>query len=211
MKVFQRVMTLKRECLSDGLTAVVDSIEYMNANSGQTWFGWQVLAGMPVGTVAVSTRADSWAALAETQAAMRADSGYMDRGDKVLETLSSAPQDWVMNPIAGVGNMPEAPEIIVQTINRAPFHKVAEAIELNQQFCQMITDIAGTPSVAMMTTLGEINPSFALLLYYNSLAEYEERNTPEVWSMIGNSPLQEQGRSVFEEGSAVQAVSRRIA
>ncbi|MBT5757798.1 hypothetical protein OAC41_06100 [Acidimicrobiales bacterium] len=211
MKVFQRVMTLKPECLSDGLTAVVDTIEYMNANSGQTWFGWQVLAGMPVGTVAVSTRADSWAALAETQAAMRADSGYMDRGDKVLETLSSAPQDWVMNPIAGVGNMPEAPEIIVQTINRAPFHKVAEAIELNQQFCQMITDIAGTPSVAMMTTLGEINPSFALLLYYNSLAEYEERNTPEVWSMIGNSPLQEQGRSVFEEGSAVQAVSRRIA
>ena len=204
-------MTLKPECLSDGLTAVVDTIEYMNANSGQTWFGWQVLAGMPVGTVAVSTRADSWAALAETQAAMRADSGYMDRGDKVLETLSSAPQDWVMNPIAGVGNMPEAPEIIVQTINRAPFHKVAEAIELNQQFCQMITDIAGTPSVAMMTTLGEINPSFALLLYYNSLAEYEERNTPEVWSMIGNSPLQEQGRSVFEEGSAVQAVSRRIA
>jgi len=211
MKVFQRVMTLKPECLSDGLTAVVDTIEYMNANSGQTWFGWQVLAGMPVGTVAVSTRADSWAALAETQAAMRADSGYMDRGDKVLETLSSAPQDWVMNPIAGVGNMPEAPEIIVQTINRAPFHKVAEAIELNQQFCQMITDIAGTPSVAMMTTLGEINPSFALLLYYNSLAEYEERNTPEVWSMIGNSPLQEQGRSVFEEGSAMQAVSRRIA
>ena len=204
-------MTLKPECLSDGLTAVVDTIEYMNANSGQTWFGWQVLAGMPVGTVAVSTRADSWAALAETQAAMRADSGYMDRGDKVLETLSSAPQDWVMNPIAGVGNMPEAPEIIVQTINRAPFHKVAEAIELNQQFCQMITDIAGTPSVAMMTTLGEINPSFALLLYYNSLAEYEERNTPEVWSMIGNSPLQEQGRSVFEEGSAMQAVSRRIA
>ena len=211
MKVFQRVMTLKPECLSDGLTAVMDTIEYMNANSGQTWFGWQVLAGMPVGTVAVSTRADSWAALAETQAAMRADSGYMDRGDKVLETLSSAPQDWVMNPIAGFGNMPEAPEIIVQTINRAPFHKVAEAIELNQQFCQMITDIAGTPSVAMMTTLGEINPSFALLLYYNSLAEYEERNTPEVWSMIGNSPLQEQGRSVFEEGSAVQAVSRRIA
>lgn len=211
MKVFQRVMTLKPECLSDGLTAVVDTIAYMNATSGQTWFGWQVLAGMPVGTVAVSTRADSWAALAETQAAMRADSGYMDRGDKVLETLSSAPQDWVMNPIAGVGNMPEAPEIIVQTINRAPFHKVAEAIELNQQFCQMITDIAGTPSVAMMTTLGEINPSFALLLYYNSLAEYEERNTPEVWSMIGNSPLQEQGRSVFEEGSAVQAVSRRIA
>jgi hypothetical protein len=211
MKVFQRVMTLKPECLSDGLTAVVDTIEYMNATSGQTWFGWQVLAGMPVGTVAVSTRADSWAALAETQAAMRADSGYMDRGDKVLATLSSAPQDWVMNPIAGVGNMPEAPEIIVQTINRAPFHKVAEAIELNQQFCQMITDIAGTPSVAMMTTLGEINPSFALLLYYNSLAEYEERNTPEVWSMIGNSPLQEQGRSVFEEGSAVQAVSRRIA
>jgi hypothetical protein len=211
MKVFQRVMTLKPECLSDGLTAVVDTIAYMNATSGQTWFGWQVLAGMPVGTVAVSTRADSWAALAETQAAMRADSGYMDRGDKVLETLSSAPQDWVMNPIAGVGNMPEAPEIIVQTINRAPFHKVAEAIELNQQFCQMITDIAGTPSVAMMTTLGEINPSFALLLYYNSLAEYEERNTPEVWSMIGNSPLQEQGRSVFEEGSAMQAVSRRIA
>ena len=211
MKVFQRVMTLKPECLSDGLAAVTDTIEYMNSTSGQTWFGWQVLAGMPVGTVAVSTRADSWAALAETQAAMRADSGYMDRGDKVLETLSSAPQDWVMNPIAGVGNMPEAPEIIVQTINRAPFHKVAEAIELNQQFCQMITDIAGTPSVAMMTTLGEINPSFALLLYYNSLAEYEERNTPEVWSMIGNSPLQEQGRSVFEEGSAVQAVSRRIA
>jgi hypothetical protein len=211
MKVFQRVMTLKPECLSDGLTAVVDTIAYMNATSGQTWFGWQVLAGMPVGTVAVSTRADSWAALAETQAAMRADSGYMDRGDKVLETLSSAPQDWVMNPIAGVGNMPEAPEIIVQTINRAPFHKVAEAIELNQQFCQMITDIAGTPSVAMMTTLGEINPSFALLLYYNSLAEYEERNTPEVWSMIGNSPLQEQGRSVFEEGSALQTVSRRIA
>lgn len=211
MKVFQRVMTLKPECLSDGLAAVTDTIEYMNGTSGQTWFGWQVLAGMPVGTVAVSTRADSWAALAETQAAMRADSGYMDRGDKVLETLSSAPQDWVMNPIAGVGNMPEAPEIIVQTINRAPFHKVAEAIELNQQFCQMITDIAGTPSVAMMTTLGEINPSFALLLYYNSLAEYEERNTPEVWSMIGNSPLQEQGRSVFEEGSAMQAVSRRIA
>ncbi|MCH1614499.1 MAG: hypothetical protein L7S47_02195 [Acidimicrobiales bacterium] len=211
MKIFQRVMTFKPECLSSGLEAVANTVEYMNANSGQTWFGWQVLAGMPVGTVAVSTRADSWASLAETQAGMRADPGYTERGNKVLEMLCCPAQDWVMNPIAGAGNMPEAPEILVNTINRAPFHKLADAIELNQEFCQMITDIAGTPSAAMMTTLGETNPSFALLLYYNSIAQYEERNTPEVWSMIGNSPLQERGRTIFEEGSGLQTVNRRIA
>jgi hypothetical protein len=34
---------------------------------------------------------------------------------------------------------------------------------------------------------------------------------PEVWSMIGNSPLQERGRSIFEEGSGLQTVNRRIA
>jgi len=75
----------------------------------------------------------------------------------------------------------------------------------------MVTGIAGTPSAGLMTTLGEGGVSFALLLYYDSLAQYEERQNPEVWSMIGDSPLQAEAQEVFDPAATWQTLNRRIA
>ena len=62
-----------------------------------------------------------------------------------------------------------------------------------------------------MTPLGEGGCSFAMLLYYGSIAEYEERNNPEVWSMVGDSPIQAEAQNIFDASATQQVVTRRIA
>ena len=73
MKIFQRLMQLKPDCVYEGLGKMTEVVGYLNSNSDLTSYGWQAMAGMPLGTLAVSTRADSWASLAESQAALLAD------------------------------------------------------------------------------------------------------------------------------------------
>ncbi len=43
------------------------------------------------------------------------------------------------------------------------------------------------------------------------IAEYEERNNPEVWSMVGDSPIQVEAQNIFDASATQQVVTRRIA
>jgi hypothetical protein len=146
------------------------------------------------------------------QPAMTEDAGFVSRASELIAMYQEPAMDWVMSPIAGSENMPAEPsEILVSTVNRAAFHNVSKAIDVSQRFVDMVNGIAGTPAAALMTPLGEGGCSFAMLLYYGSIAEYEERNNPEVWSMVGDSPIQTDAQNIFDASATQQVVTRRIA
>jgi hypothetical protein len=191
---------------------VADIVGYMNSSTDFTWYGWQTVAGAPVGSYGISTRAESMADLMAAQPAMFEDEGFVSRVAEMTAMYVEPAQDWIMSPIAGSENMPAEPsEFLVNIVNRSSYDKVSRGIALSQEFCSMVTGIAGTPSAGLMTTLGEGGVSFALLLYYDSLAQYEERQNPEVWSMIGDSPLQAEAQEVFDPAATWQTLNRRIA
>ncbi len=212
MKIFQRLIQFRPECSLEGAAKVTDIVEYMNSSTDLTWYGWQTLAGAPVGSFGISTRAESWSDLLAAQPAMFEDAGFVSRVSEMTAMYQEPAQDWVMSPIAGSENMPAEPmEFLVNTVNRAAFHNVSRAIDVSQRFCEMVNSIAGTPAAALMTPLGEGGCSFAMLLYYESMAQYEERNNPDVWAMVGDSPIQTDAVDVFDASASLQAVARRIA
>ncbi|MBA51390.1 MAG: hypothetical protein CL456_04640 [Acidimicrobiaceae bacterium] len=212
MKIFQRVMQFKPECVYEGMAKVSEAVGYMNSNTDVPWYGWQVMTGAPVGAVAVSSRIEDMSSFLDTQMALLSDDGYLSLAKDITAMYAEPAQDWMMSPIAGSENMPAEPsEFLVNTLNRSAFDKVSRGIDLSQQFCSMVTGIAGTPSAGLMTTLGEGGVTFALLLYYDSLAQYEERQNPEVWSMVGDSPLQAEAQEVFDPAATWQTLTRRIA
>ena len=62
-----------------------------------------------------------------------------------------------------------------------------------------------------MTSHGEGGASFALLMYYESIAQYEERQSPEVFSMPVLNSLQNEADSIFDGATNLQSLARRIA
>ncbi|MDE0874218.1 MAG: hypothetical protein OSA88_10135 [Acidimicrobiales bacterium] len=212
MKIFQRLMQLKPECTYEGLGKVAEIVGYLNSNSDLTWYGWQALMGMPLGSVAVSTRAESWASLAETQAALVADEEYMGIILPITTMMAGPAQDNIMTPIAGSSNMPaEPPDILFSNVAKAPFSQIPRAMDWSQRFCDMANSLAGTPTAGLMTSHGEGGASFALLMYYESIAQYEERQSPEVFSMPVLNSLQNEADSIFDGATNLQSLARRIA
>ena len=43
MKIFQRVMQFKPECVYEGMAKVSEAVGYMNSNTDVPWYGWQVM------------------------------------------------------------------------------------------------------------------------------------------------------------------------
>ena len=212
MKIFQRLMQLKPDCVYEGLGKMTEVVGYLNSNSDLTWYGWQAMAGMPLGTLAVSTRADSWASLAESQAALLADETYIGLVGTVAPMMAAPAQDSIMTPIAGSANMPEEPmEILFSNVAKAPYSNIPKAMDWSQRFCEMANGMAGTPTAALMTTHGEGGATFALLMYYDSIAQYEERQTPEVFAIEALNSLQSEADSLFDAASNLQSMARRIA
>ena len=212
MKIFQRIIQFRPECSLEGAAKVADIVGYMNSSTDFTWYGWQVLAGAPVGSYGISTRVENMTDMMAAQPAMFEVEGFVGRVTEMTAMYAEPAQDWIMSPIAGSENMPSEPsEFLVNTINRSTYDKVSRGIDLSQQFCSMVTGIAGTPSAGLMSTLGEGGVTFALLLYYDSIAQYEERQNPEVWSMVGDSPLQAEAQEVFDAAATWQTLTRRIA
>ncbi|MDP7068033.1 MAG: hypothetical protein QF637_10460 [Acidimicrobiales bacterium] len=212
MKIFQRLMQLKPDCVFEGLGKITEIVGYLNSNSDLTWYGWQGLAGMPLGTVAVSTRADSWAALSEAQAEILADETYVGIVASAAEMIAAPPQDNIMTPIAGSANMPAEPlDVLFSNVAKAPYSNIPQAMDWSQRFCEMANGLAGTPTAGLMTSLGEGGATFALLMYYESIAQYEERQPPEVFTIEALNSLQIEADSLFDASTNLQSMARRIA
>jgi len=212
MKIFQRLMQLKPECVYEGLGKTTEIVSYLNSNSDLTWYGWQGLVGMPLGTMAVSTRADSWASLIESQAALLADENYMEMVSSATHMMAAPAQDNIMSPIAGSANMPAEPmDILFSNVAKAPYSKIPQAMDWSQRFCDMANGLAGTPTAGLMTSHGEGGATFALLMYYESIAQYEERQPPEVFTIEALNSLQSEADSLFDAASNLQSIARRIA
>ena len=84
-------------------------------------------------------------------------------------------------------------------------------MDWSQRFCDMANGLAGTPTAGLMTSLGEGGATFALLMYYESIAQYEERQPPEVFAIEALNSLQTESESLFEASSNLQTMARRIA
>ena len=212
MKIFQRLMQLRPDSVYEGSGKVVEAVNYINANSDLTAYGWQAVAGLPVGAVGVSMRFESMDSLLSSQTALVEDAGYMEIAQSAQEMLAEPAQDWIMDVIAASDDMPADPsDFLANTVARAQLDNVGAAIDWSQRWVAMVNSIAGTPAAGLMSPHGEGGVSFAQLLYYDSLTQYEERQTPEVWSMVGGSSLMREGFAIFDEGSNTSALMRRIA
>ncbi len=84
------------------------------------------------------------------------------------------------------------------------------AIDWSHRFVEMVNSLAGTPVLAAMNARSDGGSTFGWLLYYTDLAQYEERQTPEVWSMIGSRPLMREGLDIFDMSTNTADVIRRI-
>ena len=212
VKIFQRLIQLKPECVFEGLGKTTEIVAYLNSNTDLTWYGWQGLMGMPLGTVAVSTRVDNWASFVETQAEILADESYMGMVASTAGMMEGPAQDNIMTPIAGSANMPAEPmDFLFNNIAKAPYSNIPQAMDWSRRFCEMANGLAGTPTAGLMTSLGEGGATFALLMYYESIAQYEERQTPEVFAIEALNALQTEADSLFDMSSNLQSIARRIA
>ena len=57
MKILQRLIQFRPECSLEGPAKVAEMVSYLNSITDLTWYGWQNLAGAPVGSCGLSTRA----------------------------------------------------------------------------------------------------------------------------------------------------------
>ena len=71
-------MQLRPDSVYEGSGKVVEAVNYINANSDLTAYGWQAVAGLPVGAVGVSMRFESMDSLLSSQTALVEDAGYME-------------------------------------------------------------------------------------------------------------------------------------
>ena len=212
MKIFQRMIQLKPECVFDGLGKTAEIVGHLNSNTDLTWYGWQGMMGMPLGTVAVSTRVDNWSSFVEVQTEILADQAYLEMVGSTAGMMASPAQDNIMTPIAGSANMPAEPmDFLFSNVAKAAYSNIPQAMDWSQRFCDMANGLAGTRTAGLMTSLGEGGATFALLMYYESIAQYEERQPPEVFAIEALNSLQTESESLFEASSNLQTMARRIA
>ena len=102
-------------------------------------------------------------------------------------------------------------DFLFSNVAKAAYSNIPQAMDWSQRFCDMANGLAGTPTAGLMTSLGEGGATFALLMYYESIAQYEERQPPEVFAIEALNSLQTESESLFEASSNLQTMARRIA
>lgn len=196
--------------MATGSAKFVEILDYVQTNFDQEMYGWRPMSGT-VGRLGASTRIDSWSAWADKQNEILADSDYVGMVEE-LGAMSAAPaEDMIVDVLATSDDFPSDPgQVIANSSSIVPMNKVGAAIDWSHRFVEMVNSLAGTPVLAAMNARSDGGYAFGWLLYYADLAQYEERQTPEVWSMIGSSPLMREGLDIFDMSTNTADVIRRI-
>ena len=210
MKIFQRQMQLRPDSIAAGTGKFLEVLDYLQMNFDQEMYGWRPLSGT-VGRLAASTRVDSWSAWSEKQKLILADSNYVQMVQELGSMSASPAEDVVVDVFATSAGFPTDPgQVIASSSTVVPMNKVGAAIDWSRRFVEMVNSLAGTPVLSAMNALSDGGYMIGWLLYYTDLAQYEERQTPEVWSMIGSSPLFREGLDIFDMSTNRADVISRV-
>ena len=177
MKIVSNIMHPTPTAANSGLEAAMKSTEYWNSKCSIPQTLYRVIAGMPLGTMANSMRADDWASLSDAVVPMYTDEQNIRHQEEIGKYLSSAPESSIAEVVHMAGQRPSAPtDIISQTGARAMDALGAAAWMIDM--ANYVNHVTGHPNVVIQVGYGVPNStvkpgSMAIVTYQDSTAEHD--------------------------------------
>ena len=178
MKIVSNIMHPTPTAANSGLEAAMKSTEYWNSKCSIPQTLYRVIAGMPLGTMANSMRADDWASLSDAVVPMYTDEQNIRHQEEIGKYLSSAPESSIAEVVHMAGQRPSAPtDIISQTGARAM--DALGAAAWMTDMANYVNHVTGHPNVVIQVGYGVPNStvkpgSIAIVTYQDSTAEHDE-------------------------------------
>ena len=178
MKIVSNIMHPTPTAANSGLEAAMKSTEYWNSKCSIPQTLYRVIAGMPLGTMANSMRADDWASLSDAVVPMYTDEQNIRHQEEIGKYLSSAPESSIAEVVHMAGQRPSAPtDIISQTGARAM--DALGAAAWMTDMANYVNHVTGHPNVVIQVGYGVPNStvkpgSMAIVTYQDSPAEHDE-------------------------------------
>ena len=178
MKIASNVMHPVQTSGNQGLEAAIRSTSHWNENCKLNQTLYRVVAGMPLGTMATSMRAESWEALSEAVVPMYTNEENVRLQQELGDFLSAPAEVSVANVVAMAGEMPSAPTDIISQVGGTPIDDQAAAawmIEMSEYANQ----VTGAPNILIQHDYGVPGGTFdprsmAIVTYHATTAEHEE-------------------------------------
>ena len=177
-KIVSNIMHPTATAANNGLEAAMKAAEYWNSKCAISQTLYRVIAGMPLGTMANSMRADDWAALSEAVIPMYTDEQNIKHQEEIGKYLSSPPESSIADVVHMAGERPSAPtDIIAQTGARAL--DTSGAAAWITDMANYINQVTGHPNVVIQMGYGvptsTVKPgSMAIVSYQGSTAAHDE-------------------------------------
>jgi len=177
-KIVSNIMHPTATAANNGLEAAMKAAEYWNSKCAIPQTLYRVIAGMPLGTMANSMRADDWATLSEAVIPMYTDEQNIKHQEEIGKYLSSPPESSIADVVHMAGERPSAPtDIIAQTGARAL--DTSGAAAWITDMANYINQVTGHPNVVIQMGYGvptsTVKPgSMAIVSYQGSTAAHDE-------------------------------------
>ena len=177
-KIVSNIMHPTATAANNGLEAAMKAAEYWNSKCAIPQTLYRVIAGMPLGTMANSMRADDWATLSEAVIPMYTDEQNIKHQEEIGKYLSSPPESSIADVVHMAGERPGAPtDIIAQTGARAL--DTSGAAAWITDMANYINQVTGHPNVVIQMGYGvptsTVKPgSMAIVSYQGSTAAHDE-------------------------------------
>ena len=131
---------------NSGLKAAMKAAEYWNSKCSIPQALYRVIAGMPLGTMANSMRADDWAYLSVAVVPMYTDEQNIKYQEEIGKYLSSTLESSIADVVHMAGERPSTPtDIIAQTGARA-INAVGAAAWITDM-ANYVNQVTGHPNV----------------------------------------------------------------
>lgn len=213
MKIVSNIMHPTTTAGNGALEAAMKAAEYWNSKCPIPQTLYRVVAGMPLGTMANSMRANDWASLSEAVVPMYSDEQNIRHQEEIGKYLASSPESSIADVVHMAGERPSAPtDVISQTGARAIDTLGAAAWIMDM--ADYANQVTGLPNVVIRMGYGvptsTIKPgSMAIVTYQNSTAEHDEA-TAKLWSDEGYMRRMASARDYFDMTSFFNILMRKL-
>ena len=213
MKIVSNIMHPTPTAANSGLEAAMKSTEYWNSKCSIPQTLYRVIAGMPLGTMANSMRADDWASLSDAVVPMYTDEQNIRHQEEIGKYLSSAPESSIAEVVHMAGQRPSAPtDIISQTGARAM--DALGAAAWMTDMANYVNHVTGHPNVVIQVGYGVPNStvkpgSIAIVTYQDSTAEHNEA-TAKLRSDDGYLRRMASANDYFDTSSFFNILMRKL-
>ncbi len=177
MKLWNRVIRVKPETLSEGNASLIDAHEYINSVSDYNYALWETVIGTlgEFGVSALCPDIESFYSGSLIHPEMDAET-MQKKAEAVNMCVDSLPEDSLWNIIHTVGDWSNVPNIVANVINTIHVEQVAENLESTIEFVDYMHQLSGTP-VTVSTSFWGTGPAIRLIWGYESLTDFDERTT----------------------------------